>query len=558
MSVDQPTVIDRFAESLARAPDAVAVYLVMPDAKIEVLSYRDLEVVARRAACGLGELGLSRGNVVLLALPTCVEVLGLYLASLCTGVIPLILPEPRGPHAGELYADQAHALAARVGARWVLALPEARERLASKLRNAVDARQQLRLGEVSIELAARPEDAAHLQTSSGSTGLPKVAVVRNRNISANVQAIGAAIDQRDGDRVVSWLPLCHDMGLICVSCVLFWQRPLVLTDPANFARHPVRNWLQLLSSWGGTISAAPTSAYQICARLGRRRRFDDLDLSRWRVGFCGAEPVHPRTLAEFNAAFAPYGLRRETLLPVYGLAETTLAATIPRLGSQPRLDTIDSRALEEEQRAMPAEPGGRRSVTLVCVGRPLAGHDVRIVDAHGRRLPERQIGEIEVHGPSVVESYWGEKRESHKEVPGGSCRTGDLGYLDGGELFVTGRMKDIIIVRGRNLMPSQLEPVVAEIVANDIQNGVAAFGLANPDGATEDLHLMVESRDVPPPDRHVLEENVRHFVWEAFEVTGIYIHWVSKGSIPKTASGKIQHSQCPELLRESADALVPQ
>jgi fatty-acyl-CoA synthase len=551
VSLSETTVVDRFAESLERSPGATAVHLVSQGGDTQELSYEDLHATARRAARGLASLGIRRGDVVLLLLPTCREMLGLYLASLYTGVIPLIQPEPRAVQTTGLFAEHVQRLAACAGARHVLALPAVCEGLRHTLEEcAVDALGLFDQGEADLAPVTGPEDVAHLQATSGSTGEPKVAVVRNRNVSANVRAIGEAIHQRPGDRVVSWLPLYHDMGLICISCTLYWQRPLVLTDAANFVRHPIQYWLQLISSFQGTISPAPTSAYQVCARLARRRRFD-LDLSRWRVAFCGAEPVHPRTLAEFQEAFAPCGLPETTLLPVYGLAESTLAVTVPSQGSRPGLDIVDGALLETEHRAVPAGPGAR-PITLVCVGRALAGHQVRVTDADGRPLPDRHVGEIEALGPSVVDEYRGGDSDGLKR-PDGYLRTGDLGYLDGGDLYVTGRKKDILILHGRNLLPSPLEALVAEVVANGIHNGTAAVGLWNEEIATEELHVIVESRQVPPPDREELEERVRNALRETFEVTGIYIHWVRKGEIPKTTSGKIRRSLCQEIAREQRE-----
>lgn len=544
------TIAARFAASVESAPEATAVRLVRQGGETEVLSRRDLHAQAARAASGFAALGVGRGDVVLFLLPTCREMLGFYLAALHTGVIPLVQPEPRGGQAGTLYAEHVRRLADALGARHALALPEARASLAAVLGDrAVDARHLLEHGEADLAPACTPGDVAHLQATSGSTGVPKVAVVRHGNLDANVRAIGDAIAERQGDRIVSWLPLFHDMGLVCLSCALSWGRELVLTDPSNFVRNPIQYWLQLVSSFGGTVSPAPTSAYQVCARLARRRRFEGLDLSRWRVGFCGAEPVHARTVAEFHAAFAPYGLPATTLLPVYGLAESTLAVTIPPQGEPPLLDTVDGALLEGELRAVPPRPGGR-AVSLVCVGRPLAGHELRVTDAAGRPLPDRRIGEIETRGPSVIDGYWSARDTEGLKRPDGFLRTGDLGYLDGGALYVTGRRKDILILRGRNLLPSLVEALVEEVVANGIQNGVAAIGLTNEEIATEELHLLIESRAVPPPGCREIEEAVRRALQETFEVTGIYLHWVPKGSLPKTTSGKLKRSSCREIARD--------
>jgi acyl-CoA synthetase (AMP-forming)/AMP-acid ligase II len=285
--MSEPTVIERFGASLERDPDATAVTVIASGGDVERLSYADLFGLARRAAFGLESLALRRGDVVVLSMPTGPEILAYYLACLGTGVIPLIAP---GGHPANAFPSAP-----------VLTLDAARERLA--------------MGEAHIELRADPHGIAHLQATSGSTGVPKTAVIRHRNVSANVRAIGDTIGERDGDSVVSWLPLYHDMGLICVSCVLFWQRPFVLTDAANFVRHPIRYWLQLITTFRGTISPAPASAYQVCARLAKRRSFEELDLSTWRVGFCGAEPVHRARSRTFTRPFRITDCRQRPCSP---------------------------------------------------------------------------------------------------------------------------------------------------------------------------------------------------------------------------------------------------
>lgn len=517
------TVAAQFAASLEREPQATAITYVAPGGEAQQLSYEALYALGRRAAAGLRSFDLRRDDVVVLAMPTTPEMLGYYLASLCAGVIPLIAPSHDGA------AAHVESLAALAGARRVLRFAEARD--------------GIEVGDADLDLCVDPHAIAHLQATSGSTGSPKIAAIRNRNISANVRAIGDAIGERSGDVVVSWLPLYHDMGLICISCTLHWQRPLVLTDAANFVRHPIRYWLSLISSYDGTISPAPTSAYQVCARLAKRRQFESLDLRRWRVGFCGAEPVQARTVNEFHDAFAPYGLPRTTVLPVYGLAEATLAVTIPRQGNVPVFDSVDRDVLASESRAMPASSGA----VHVGLGTPLDGHTVTIIDDDGIALPERRVGEIQVHGPSVIDGYWPDLQPLHDGL-----RTGDFGYLADGWLYVTGRKKDIIIIAGRNLLPPEIEAVAEEVLDTGIHNGVAAVGIVNDDTATEEVHLLVESREVPPPDRESLEERLRVAMRDAFQLSGVHVQWVQKGSIPKTPSGKIQRSRCRETLRERA------
>ncbi|MCG8460258.1 MAG: AMP-binding protein, partial [Holophagales bacterium] len=401
-----------------------------------------------------------------------------------------------------------------------------------------------------LRLEADPDAVAHLQATSGSTGNPKLAVLRHSHLSANVRGIGEAIGERPGDRVVSWLPLYHDMGLVCLSCVLYWQRPLVLADPSSFVRHPINGWLKLISRFRGTISPAPTSAYQICSRLARRVRTGDLDLSSWRVGFCGAEPVHESVLENFSAAFCPHGLAATTLLPVYGLAECTLAATIPPRGRTYHVERVARRALADG-RAKPA-PGGsaQGGVAMVSVGAPLPGHELRIVDGERRPLPERRVGEIELRGPSTIDGYWRDgTRRRHAFL-----RTGDLGYVSNGQLFVTGRRKEIIICYGRNLPPSEVEAVVAGVLDDPLHQGVAAFGVPNAATGSEDLHVMIEHRKHRAVGRQAEEEGIRDALLHAFEVGGAHIHWVEKGRIPKTTSGKIMRYRCRQLVTAPAES----
>ena len=545
----RPTVVARFLDSVEKKPQAVALSFVDLRAPPRELSYEDLYRLACRARPGLEDRGLEPGDRVVLALPTSPETFGLYLAALASGIVPLFLPAVRPGRFEEDQRDRIREVVAAVDARAVLIPGDASRAIGGDLgARAVDANRLWPDRGDELPVHAKAHGIAHLQLTSGSTGSPKIAVLRHRQVSANVSAIGEAIEQRPGDRVVSWLPLYHDMGLICLSCVLYWQRPLVLADSASFVRHPINGWLKLISRFRGTISPAPTSAYQVCARLAPRVRPGDLDLSTWRVGFCGAEPVHRTTLETFEAAFAPHGLSPTTLLPVYGLAEATLAATIPPVGRPWEAERIDSRQLAAG-RAEPSPAADGKSVAMVSVGGPLQGHDLRIVDPRGRELPERRIGEIVIQGPSVIESYWPEDGAGN-EIADGVLKTGDLGYRERGRFFITGRKKEIIICRGRNLVPSQIEALVDRVLENGQVQRAAAFGLPNEETGSEDLHVVIEHRQGQPPDHLRKEEDIRAAVLQVFEVGGTWVHWVKKGRLPKTTSGKIMRYRCRELVED--------
>lgn len=516
------TVVDAFAASLSNKPSEIAIHLDEEDLSYEAL-YRD----ASRAANGLAHNGLHRGDRFLLALPTCREFFAVYFGALFSGVIPIVVAAPRSVRPNRPfapYAEHMDALARVAGANAIVALSWSDEQQSSIL-HKLTAASLCEGNEAALALQADEHDIAHLQATSGSTQTPRLAIIRHRNIAANVDAIGRAIRHRDGDVLVTWLPFFHDMGIIGISYSLGWQCPLVASDPSTFIRNQI-SWLRMITRHRGTLSPAPNSAFEACARVAARRTIEDIDLSTWRVALCGAEPVHESTLIRFTEAFKPHGFRAETMLPVYGLAEATLAATIPDPEARYGIDQYN----------------GFRHVS---VGTAVPGHEVRIVDQDGASLPERQIGEIEVSGPSIIDGYCGDSAPSLKREDG-FLRTGDLGYLHNGELYVTGRIKDIIIVGGRNISPVQVEALVGSIAGDGMVGSVAACGAPDAMSRTEMLHVLIESD--PRPD---VEENARTALAEAFGLSGVTFHWVARGEIPRTSSGKIQRYRCRQWVEAS-------
>jgi fatty-acyl-CoA synthase len=531
-----PTIVDAFAASLERTPDRIAVHLTGGTTGDEALSYEMLYRDAARVASAFRENGPKRGDRILVALPTSREFFAVYLGALFSGVIPIVVAPPRPDRRNQpfaSYAQHAEQLAQSAGAEWIIGRKWSDEQKSHFGTLAPASARLLCEGdETPLPLDASPDDIAHLQATSGSTQTPRLAVIRHRNIAANVDAISRAIRHRDGDVLVTWLPFFHDMGIIGVAYSLQTQCPLVASDPAVFVRNQI-SWLRMISRYRGTLSPAPNSAYEICARIAARRTLDDLDLSSWRVALCGAEPVHESTLMRFQKAFGPHGFRAETMLPVYGLAEATLAVTIPDPDAVYRVD--------ERERSR-----------FVSVGSAVPGHVVRVVDAGGAPLAERNIGEIEVSGPSVFDGYWNSTDLALKREDG-FLRTGDLGYLAAGELHVTGRTKDIIIIGGRNISPVQVEALVEPIVDSGIVGGVAACGVPDPRSQTESLHVLIESTANPRPDADEMEERVRAALAETLGLSGVIIHWLSRGGIARTSSGKIQRYRCREWAAAALD-----
>jgi 1-acyl-sn-glycerol-3-phosphate acyltransferase len=386
-----------------------------------------------------------------------------------------------------------------------------------------------------------PGDPAVIQYTSGSTGDPKGVLLSHANILANIRAIGEAVQIRPGDVEVSWLPLYHDMGLIGAWLgALYLGIPVVLLSPLAFLSRPAR-WLWAIHAHRGTLSAAPNFAFDLCARAITEEETRGLDLGSWRLAFNGAEAVTPDTIERFTRRFASCGFRPEAMCPAYGLAEASVALTVSPLGRAPRVDRIARDPFQRSRQAVPARPDEPNPLRLVSCGRPLPGHDVRIVDADGKPAGERVEGRVEFSGPSVTAGYFRNPEATRTAVRDGWMDSGDLGYQADGELFITGRQKDIIIKGGRNLHPDEAEEVVGNIAG--IRRGcVAAFGVSDPAIGTERLVIVAESQAPAPENREALEAAVVDRVVDAIGIPPDAVVIAGPDSIPKTPSGKVRRS----------------
>jgi fatty-acyl-CoA synthase len=395
-----------------------------------------------------------------------------------------------------------------------------------------------------------PEALAILQYTSGSTSDPKGVMLPHRCVTANLDAIVGGADLRLGrDTGVSWLPLYHDMGLIgMLSVPMTTGMDLALAPPQDFLAAPAR-WMQWMSDHRGTATAGPNFAFALAARA--LRRLEGLDLSSWRVAINGAEPIDPDAMQAFVEAGAPHGLAPGTMLPAFGMAEATLAVTMAPAGEGLQVDVVDGRVLESDRYA-PAvgasHPGARR---LTRLGRPVGDLRVRICDpTTGVRMRDREVGEVEIRGASVTTGYYGRPDVTADTFHEGWLRTGDLGYLtEDGELVVCGRIKDMIILGGRNVYPQDVERAVADVVGVRAGN-VIAFGTQTPRGR-ESLVVVAETRDEPVDQvRNDIAARVRDTVGVPPEEVVL----VRSGTLPKTSSGKLQRGLCRErYLTENLD-----
>lgn len=401
------------------------------------------------------------------------------------------------------------------------------------------------------------DDVAFIQYTSGSTSLPKGVMLTHGNLLANLDLIYHHCHD-DGDYVsVSWLPPYHDMGLIGgILEPLYQGLPGVVLSPMDFLAKP-RRWLQAVTKYGGTISPAPNFAFELCVRRVPPEQREGLDLSTWRHAFNGAEPVRPSTLERFAEAYGPYGWKPTSMLPCYGLAEATLFVS-GHGHEQPTVVTAFDREALGKGEARPSE-GPDPVERLVACGGPEADHEILIVDPDSsKELEPGQIGEIWLAGPSVGKGYWGRRRQTaetfgaHTDAGGGPyLRTGDLGFFHEGELYVAGRIKDVIIVRGRNIYPQDIE-LLAESVPGVRAGCIAAFAVADLDGSTDGLGIVAEVNEATIGDTDAAMAAIRQAVTEHYQVTPTSVALIAPRTLGKTSSGKVQRHAAKRAMEEGS------
>jgi acyl-CoA synthetase (AMP-forming)/AMP-acid ligase II len=541
---------------LERAAGSLAgVRFLDRDERPDFQRYADLLAGARAVARGLAARGLAGGDRVALVLPTGADFYHAFFGALLAGLVPVPLyPPVRLGRLAEYHERTAAMLRAcgaalvvsdaRVGRLLGVALAAARPRAGQVTAQALRAAGEGAAGAESGP-PADPDAPAFLQFSSGTTGAPRPVTLTHRQVLANVDAIVAAIlaahPEGPGCRHagVSWLPLYHDMGLVgCVLTALAHPADLTLLPPELFVARPAA-WLRAISRWRATVSPAPNFAYALCADRVPDEERAGLDLSSWRVALNGAEPVTPEVLQRFVARFVPVGFRPEALTPVYGLSEATLAVTFAPLDQPFRAARFDVRALAAG-RARPSAGDGR---ALVALGRPLPGLALRIAGEDGAPLSEGRVGRVLVRGPSVMAGYWDEAAETARVLDAdGWLDTGDLGFLHDGELFLHGRRKDLIVLRGRNHAPQEVEQALDGLPG--VRPGcAAALGVVPPGGDGEVLMLLVErARTATPRDDEALAGAIRDAVSERTGLVPAQVVLLPPGTLPRTSSGKLRRA----------------
>jgi len=509
-------------------------------------SYAELYRLACESGRRFAALGVGRDEPVLVALPTSWEWMEAWFGLLMRGAWPVASSAAGAMAAAEAQFEKVDKVMAAIGARHVVAseafLAQASEQGRAFAVGGVITCERLHAAAPAAEAAGRGVsdggDVAFLQLTSGSTGVPRAVMITHEgaihNPVASDEAVGAPYGEpmrRLTECMVSWLPLYHDMGLIgCLMLPLLCGLDTWMLRPETFLARP-RLWLEHLGSHGGSFAPAPNFGYQLCVERIPADKREGLDLGAWRAALTGAEMVRPETTAAFSAAFEPHGFRPEVFRPCYGLAEGTLAVTFDVKGSGVR--------------TLPAPRGtdaGFAMTEVVSIGVPIRDTRIRIAAPDDSDLPEGEIGEVHIKGPGVFRGYYGDPEATAATLRDGWFATGDLGFLQGGELYLTGRTKDLLIVHGHNIMPDEIERVADSVTGGGGLLRSAAFSVAR-GAAGEQAVVVVEIADSDPERLAEIGREIRIRIGRAMGLPLADLAFVRRGRIPRTTSGKMQRGE---------------
>ncbi len=527
-------------------------FTFIDDAGESFYSYEELAQGAAKYAAAMLRRGLRAGDRVALALPDNAEFVFSFLGAMHAGLVPVPMYPPLGLGKLGFYLSHARHILHTSGASMLITSGQIKSVLGSLIGGSLRSIctvDGLGIDDSQAPIAhLRPDDIAFLQFTSGSTAQPKGVVVTYGSLEANAECMVSGLKITPDDIGCSWLPLYHDMGLIgfvltpILNCI-----PTVIMPPFTFLKRPIE-WLRRMTQFRATVSFAPNFGYGLCASRVRERDMETLDLSNWRVAGCGSEPIQLATLESFTNKFKPVGFKPEAFLLAYGLAENTLAVSFTEVGTIPRAERVCAKTLTDKNFAEPVvEPDDNSALTLVSSGRRFPEHEIRILDDDGKECAPRSIGEIVIRGPSMMRGYYNNPGATKAVLKEGWLHTGDLGFLLDDELFVCGRIKDLIIVAGRNYYPSDIEWVVSNVPG--VRRGrVVAFSLnAHASPAEPERVIVCTETKVKPLARQQLNDEIKARVLESLGLRLADVVQLERGSLPRTSSGKLQRNKTKEM-----------
>lgn len=543
----------------ASVPDRVAVILQFSGREDQSLTYDQLLRGAASYASALDRAGIQPGEVLVLILQHGEELLYAFWGAILHGAIPSIMPFLTEKLSPERYRADLSALVSVTRPAAVITYPQ----FEAEVRGALQAGDSVRTVIVTNEVGASadpafasrkgfqrvPEDVVLLQHSSGTTGLQKGVALAHEAVFNQLRAYGKALALSEQDTVVSWLPLYHDMGLIAGFLMpILSGIPLVLMSPFDWVRAPYR-LLQSVSKYGGTLTWLPNFAYNFCAQKIRDRHIEGVELSSLRGIINCSEPVRWESHAAFYERFKGHGLRWEALQTSYAMAENVFGVTQSRLGSEPVVEEID-RELFMVERLARTPSDGRPAMKMMSSGQPLPNTRIKVIDANGNERPERVIGELALQSDCMLTGYFNRPDLTEKAFRSGWYLTGDYGYISNGEVFVSGRKKDMIIVGGKNIYPQDLESLTYEVPGVHAGRSVA-FGMFDEAQGTEDVVLIAEVDSDDEQEQQKVADAIRLHVTRNSAIALRYVKVVGPKWIIKTSSGKTARSANREkFLRE--------
>jgi 1-acyl-sn-glycerol-3-phosphate acyltransferase len=534
-------------------PQRPHVYLYGDHDEPETITYAILADGARSIAAGLQARGLLPGQSVAIMLPTCRDYLFSFFGILLAGGVPVPVYPPLRPSQLEDHLRRHAGIFANARGVLLITVAEA-QRVGHLLQGQVDSLREVvtpeQLAATAEAFSNRPiraQDTAFLQYTSGSTGQPKGVILTHANLLANIRAMGEEVQANSTDVFVSWLPLYHDMGLIGAWLgSLYYGIPLVLMSPLAFLIRPAR-WLWTIHRHRATLTAAPNFAYELCLSKVQESDIEGLDLGSLRLVLNGAEPVSPNTIRRFSERFSPYGFRPQAMAPVYGLAEAAVGLAFPPLGREPLIDCIARETFITRGKAVPVSDLSQAALEFVACGQPLPGYQIRIVDTAGRELPEREEGRLEFQGPSATSGYLRNPEETRRLFDGSWLDSGDLAYIAKGDVYLTSRIKDIIIRGGRNIYPYELEEAIGDIPG--IRKGcVAVFGSSDPASGTERMIVVAETREGERTTLDALQTRIQAVATDLLGMPPDDVLLAPSHTVLKTSSGKIRRATVRELF----------
>ena len=532
-------------------PDRPHIRFFQDSGEGEIITYRQLRHQASAIASGLQHKGLKPGQAVTLMLPTGKSYFFSFFGILIAGGIPVPIYPPARINQIEDHLLRHKRILANCSAVILITVPEAKQ-VARLLKPHLQDLHTITTPDAVSTIGSTPlrpklntNQIAFLQYTSGSTGTPKGVSLSHANLLANIRAMGVQLNVDSNDVFISWLPLYHDMGLIGAWLgSLYFSATLVIMSPLEFLSKPER-WLWAIHRYKGTLTAAPNFAYELCMKRVDRETVNRIDLSSLRSMFNGAEPVSPETIQRFMEHFRDSGLKPTAIKPVYGLAECSVGLTFPAINRVPLIDNINRQTFMDKGIAVMSNDT-ENMIRFVACGVPLADHEIRVVDATDRELPDRYQGRLQFRGPSATAGYYKNPEQTAELYRGSWLNTGDLAYIADGELYLTGRIKDLIIHAGRNIYPQELESAVSE--TQGIRKGcVAVFGSRDNETGTERLVVLAETRETQTVEQDRLRREINSASIALIGIPPDEIVLAPPDSVLKTSSGKIRRSACREI-----------